>query len=177
MPNSGTSGLAIYDDAFMFNGSPERYEWKLVGKKEMIVPYSNYSFLFEKKVEDMLGPKFLDPESIRWEKHRVWVVESTLKEGQRHLYKKRRWYIDEDSWNPVMSENFDGRGNLWRVQYTYPAFLYDRKTGYNSSYGAYDLLQNIYNLNAKPIPGGFANGVKQGDKYFTPKGLARGGVR
>jgi hypothetical protein len=176
-PNPAVAGTSTYDDAFIFNGSPERFDWKLLGKKEIIVPYSNYSFLFEKKVEDMLGPKFLDPESIRWEKHRVWVVESTLKEGQRHLYGKRRFYLDEDSWTAMAGEMYDGRGNLWRVQYTYPAFLYDRKTGYNSSYGAYDLLQNIYNLNAKPIPGGFTNGVKQGDKYFTPKGLARGGVR
>jgi hypothetical protein len=64
------------------------------------------------------------------------------------------------------------------VQFTYGvAKLYDRKSGYNASYGAYDLLQNIYNLNAKPIPGKFKNGVEQDDKYFTPKGLARGGIR
>ena len=176
-PNPAVAGTSTYDDSFIYNGSPERYDWKLVGKKEMIVPYSNYDFLFKHKVEDMLGEKFLKPEYIRWEKHRVWVVESTLKEGQRHLYSRRTFYIDEDTWSAMTGEMYDGRGNLWRVQYTYPAFLYDRKTGYNSSYGAYDLLQNIYNLNAKPIPGGFKNGVDKGDKYFTPKGLARGGVR
>ena len=48
---------------------------------------------------------------------------------------------------------------------------------FGASYGAYDILQDIYNLNAKPIPGKFKNGVTQGEKYFTPKGLARGGVR
>ena len=176
-PNPAVAGTSTYDDAFIWNGSPERYDWKLVGKQEKLIPYSNYVFLFEKKVEDLLGEKFLKPEFTRWEKHRVWIVEGTLKEGQRHLYAKRTVYIDEDSWAAYAGEMYDGRGNLWRVQYTYGAKLYDRKTGFNASYGAYDLLQNIYNLNSKPIPGKFRNGVTQGEKYFTPKGIARSGIR
>ena len=176
-PNPAVAGTSTYDDAFIYNGSPERYDWKLLGKQEIIAPYSNYDFLFQNKVEDMLGEKFLKPEYIRWEKHRVWVVESNLKEGQRHLYSKRRFYIDEDSWSAVAGEMYDGRGNLWRIQFAYPAFLYDRKAGMNSTYGAYDLLQNIYNLNAKPIPGGFSNGMEKNEKYFSPKGMARSGVR
>jgi len=176
-PNPAVAGTSTYDDAFIWNGSPERYDWKLVGKEEKLIPYSNYEFLFEKNVEDLLGEKFLEPEFTRWEKHPVWVVEGTLKEGQRHLYSKRRVYIDEDSWSAYAGEMYDGRGNLWRVQFTYGAKLYDRKTGFNASYGAYDLLQNLYNLNSKPIPGKFKNGVTKGDKYFTPKGLARSGVR
>jgi hypothetical protein len=74
-------------------------------------------------------------------------------------------------------EMYDGRDQLWRLQYLYSANLYDRKTGYGSAYGAYDLLQNIYNLNGKLIPGKFRNGVDQDDMFFTPKGMARGGVR
>ena len=110
--------------------------------------------------------------------HRVWIVEGNLKEGQRHLYSKRRFYIDEDSWSAYAGEMYDGRGNRWRVQFTYGVpKLYDRKTGYNASYGAYDLLQGIYNVNTKPIPGKYKNGVSQSEKYFTPKGLSRGGVR
>ena len=176
-PNPGVAGTSTYDDAFVYNGSPERYDWTLLGKKEIIIPGSNYDFLFQVKVEDVLGEKFLKPEYIRWEKHRVWVVEGNLKEGQRHLYSKRRFYIDEDSWVAFAGETYDARGNLWRVQYAYGANLYDRKTSFGSSYGGYDLLQGIYNLNSKPIPGKFRNGVTQSDKYFTSKGLARGGVR
>ncbi len=175
-PNPAVAGTSTYDDAFIFNGSPERFDWKLLGKKEMIIPYSNYTFLFEQRLEDMLGEKFLKPEFIRWEKHRVWIVEATLKEGQRHLYSKRRYYFDEDSWSAAAGEMYDARDNLWRVQYTYGAKLYDRRAG-AGAYGAYDLLQNIYNLNGKPIPGKYRSGVDKGDKYFTPKGMARGGVR
>jgi hypothetical protein len=175
-PNPAVAGTATYDDAGTWNGSPERYNWKLVGKKEMIIPYSSYELLFEKEVEDLLGEKFLEPEFTRWEKHRVWIVEGTLKDGQRHLYSKRRIYIDEDSWSAAAGENYDGRDNLWRVRYSYGAKLYDRKSAAGAS-GSYDLLQDIYNLNGKPIPGKYKNGVKQNDKYFTPKGLARSGVR
>jgi len=175
-PNPAVAGTSTYDDAGIWNGSPERFDWKLLGKKEMLIPYSNYTFLFEKPVEDLLGEKFLSPEFIRWEKHRVWVVEGTLKEGMRHLYGKRRFYFDEDSWVATAGDTYDGKGNLWRVQYNYSARLYDRKTGAGAT-GSYDLLQNVYNLNGKPIPGKFRNGVTQGDNYFSAKGLARGGVR
>jgi Protein of unknown function (DUF1329) len=176
-PNPGVAGTTTYDDSFIYNGSPERFTWTLIGKQEMIVPANSYKFVFEVKVEDMLGEKFLDPEAVRWEKHRVWVVDSHLKEGKRHLYSRRTFYIDEDSWVAAANEMYDGRGQLWRVQYLYAANLYDRKAGFGSAYGAYDLLQNIYNLNGKPIPGKFTNTVKQGPKYFTAKGMARGGVR
>ena len=176
-PNPAVAGTSTYDDSFLFNGSPERFDWKLVGKQEMIVPYSNYDFLFQAQVEDTLGDKFLKPEYIRWEKHRVWVVEATIKEGQRHLYSKRRFYIDEDTWSALASEMYDGRGELWRVQYTYLANLYDRKSVYGMAYGAYDLVKGVYNINAKPIPGKYKNGVARNDKYFTAKGMARTGVR
>jgi hypothetical protein len=107
----------------------------------------------------------------------VWVVESTLKEGQRHIYSRRTFYLDEDTWAAVAADMYDGRDQLWRLQYLYGADLYGRKAGYGSAYGAYDLLQNIYNLNGKAIPGKYQSGVDQDDKYFSPKGMARSGVR
>jgi hypothetical protein len=176
-PNPGVAGTSTYDDSYLWNGSPERYNWKLVGKKEMYVPYSNYEFLFKYKVEDALGDKFLKPDAIRWEKHRVWVVEANLKEGARHLYAKRRYYIDEDTWTALAGETYDARDNLWRVHYAYQANLYDIQSPYSWTYGTYDVLQDIYNINTKPIPGTYRNGVDKSDNFFTPKALARTGVR
>ncbi|MCP5129746.1 MAG: DUF1329 domain-containing protein [Pseudomonadales bacterium] len=176
-PNPGVAGTSTYDDSYIYNGSLERFNWTLVGKKEMYIPNGDYDFIFQTPIEDMLLPKMLDPDKIRWEKHRVWVVEANLKEGMRHLYSKRRYYIDEDTWHGMTNENYDGRGTLWRVQYAYGANLYDVKSYFAAPYGAYDLLQGIYNLNGKPIPGKYRNGVAQDDKYFSPKGMARSGVR
>ncbi|MEH6634214.1 MAG: DUF1329 domain-containing protein [Halioglobus sp.] len=177
-PNPGVAGTSTYDDSFIYNGSPERFDWKLVGKKEIIVPANAYDFVFQQKVEDLLGEKFLKPEFIRYEKQRVWIVEGDLKEGSRHLYSKRRFYIVEDSWTALTGETYDARGNLWRVQYAYPANLYDVGGSYSNAYGGYDLLQNIYNLNGKAIPGKFTLGLdRRNEKYFSPKGMARSGVR
>lgn len=176
-PNPGVAGTSTYDDSFIFNGSPERFDWKLIGKKEMIIPYSCYDFVFQQPTLETLGEKFINPDVVRWEKHRVWIVEANLKEGSRHLYSKRRFYIDEDMWAGLAADNYDGRGNMWRVQYAYGANLYDIKSNYHFAYGAYDVLQGIYNLNTKPLPGGFKNGVKEKDKYFSPKGMSRTGVR
>ena len=176
-PNPAVAGTSTYDDAGIYNGSPERFNWQLVGKREIIIPASGYEFLFQTRLEDAMGPKFLKPEYIRWEKHRVWVVESTLKDGQRHVYSRRTFYLDEDTWAAVAADMYDGRDQLWRLQYLYGADLYGRKAGYGSAYGAYDLLQNIYNINGKAIPGKYKSGVDQDDKYFTSKGMARSGVR
>jgi len=178
-PNPGVAGTSTYDDAFVYNGSPERFNWKLVGKQEMIVPANNNKFVFEMKMEDTLGPKFVKPEATRWEKRRVWVVDSTLKEGQRHLYSRRTFYLDEDSWVAVASDQYDGRGQLWRLQYLYPAPLYaGDHAEFNSAFGLYDVLQNIYNFNGKAIPGTYKQGLGNTDsKFFTPQGMARSGVR
>jgi hypothetical protein len=176
-PNPGVAGTSTYDDAFIYNGSPERYDWTLVGKKEIIIPAGNYDMIFQDNVEDLLGEKFLNPDKIRWEKHRVWVVDSRLKEGSRHLYSRRTFYIDEDSWAAVSGEMYDGRDQLWRLQYSYGVNLYDRKTGFGGAFGSYDLLQDIYNLSGKPIPGKYKNSVTENEKFFTPAGMARGGVR
>jgi hypothetical protein len=176
-PNPAVAGTSTYDDAYVYNGSPERYDWTLVGKKELIVPASDYEMIFQSDVEELLGEKFLNPDKIRWEKRRVWVVDSTLKEGSRHLYARRTFYIDEDSWTAVAGDMYDGQGKLWRVQFLYPADLYDRKAPFALAYGVYDLLQNIYNLAGKPIPGKYKNGVTVQEKYFTPEGMARRGIR
>jgi hypothetical protein len=177
-PNPGVAGTTTYDDSFIYNGSPERYNWKLVGKKEMYIPANNNKFVYETEVKSALGEKFFDPGVHRWEKRRVWIVDSTLKEGQRHLYSRRTFYLDEDTWVAVAGDMYDGRGNLWRLQYAYPAVQTGNNADFVNSYGAYDLLQNIYNINGKPIPGKSkpGSGVSS-DKYFTPKGMARSGVR
>jgi hypothetical protein len=85
--------------------------------------------------------------------------------------------IDEDTWTALSSDSYDGRGDLWRVQYQYPANLYDIDSIYSQAYGGYDFAQGNYNLNGKPIPGTFRNGQDKSSKFFTAKGMARAGVR
>jgi hypothetical protein len=176
-PNPGTAGTSTYDDAYVYNGSPERYDWTLVGKAEKIVPYNNNAFVFEHKVEDMLGKHFFKPEYVRWEKHRVWIVEGTLKSGTRHIYAKRRYYIDEDSWIAVTGETWDGKGNLWRVHLAYPYVDYSIPTLGSLAYGSYDLLSGVYNINTKPIPGTYSSEHGESLQYFSSQGMARTGVR
>ncbi|MNQ54090.1 hypothetical protein D3C85_681500 [compost metagenome] len=161
-PNPGTGGATTYDDAFVFNGSMERYDFKLIGKKEMYVPYNTYKMTYETKPEDLLTPNHLNPEFVRWELHRVWVVEATLKEGKRHIYSKRVFYIDEDSWAALASDEYDGRGQLYRTVIAAPTQSYDVVAPFTSSYFAYDLVGGIY---AMVVHLGDAKG---GLKYIKP---------
>jgi hypothetical protein len=124
-PNPGTAGATTFDDTFIFNGSMDRFDFKLVGKKEMLVPYNDYVAVYQSKQDDLLKPNHLNPDLVRWELHRVWIVEATLKEGKRHVYSKRTFYLDEDSWMALASDEYDARGQLYRTGFAYMAPSYD----------------------------------------------------
>ena len=139
-PNPGTAGATTFDDTFIFNGSMERFDFKLVGKKEMLVPYNAYAAVYQAKQDDLLKPNHLNPDLVRWELHRVWIVEATLKEGKRHVYSKRTFYLDEDSWAAVASDEYDARGQLYRTGFAYMAPSYDLPAPYTDMFGHYDLV-------------------------------------
>jgi hypothetical protein len=176
-PRPAAAGTSTYDDAYMYNGSPEKYDWKLLGKKEMIVPYNNYSALFEYDSLDLLGDKMLKPDTLRFEKHRVWIVEGTLKEGERHIYGKRRYLIDEDSWTALENMRWDGRGKLWRTGYVLSALLWDIPAQISTSEVSYDLIKGIYAITGKGDIGSLRTKVEKPVNFFSPQGMARGGIR
>ena len=116
-PYEGTDGHQFYDQVDMFNGVLERYTWKLLGKREIYIGYhGNHLASPDVSYDDMAAPKHLNAELPRYELHRVWVVEADNKKGLSHLFKKRRFYIDEDGWNIVAVENYDHRDGLMQFQ-------------------------------------------------------------
>lgn len=141
----GPGGFRTVDDDRLFNGSPERYDWKVIGKKEVYIPYHAYKINDPKlKYSDMLATGHINPDVMRYELHRVWVLEANLKPGVRHQYAKRVFYIDEDSWNAVMVDNHDARGQLWRVGMVNFYYAYDLQ-GYQAGVALYhDLLSGVY---------------------------------
>jgi hypothetical protein len=115
-PGTAADGLRTNDDFGMYNGATDRYEWKLVGKKEMYVPYNSYKLGDPSiKYADVLKPGHINQDLARYELHRVWVVDATLKPGTSHIYSRRTFYIDEDSWAILVVDKYDGRGDLWRM--------------------------------------------------------------
>ena len=116
-PGTGADGLRTNDQLDMFNGATDRYTWKIVGKREMLVPYNAHKLADSRLTYDQITQKgHLNPEYLRYEKHRVWVVDSTVKDGTSHIYKRRTFYADEDSWTMVAADIYDARDQLWRVQ-------------------------------------------------------------
>ena len=115
-PGTTTDGLRTADQFDMFNGAVDRYEWRLLGKREMYVPYNAYKLHSDELAfTDILTPLHVNPEHLRYELHRVWVVEATLREGATHIYKRRTLYVDEDSWQILLADIYDNRDQLWRV--------------------------------------------------------------
>jgi hypothetical protein len=115
-PGTAADNMRTTDQLDLFNGAPDRYDWKLVGKREVYVPYNSYRLQDPKlKNKDLITPLHINPDYLRYELHRVWVVEATLRPGERHIYKKRVFYIDEDSWSALIVDQYDNRDQLWRV--------------------------------------------------------------
>ena len=115
-PGTTSDGLRTADQYDMYNGAVDRYDWELIDKREIYVPYNAYRLHSNQLAfEDILTPLHVNPAHLRYELHRVWIVEATLKEGARHLYKRRTFYIDEDSWQILAVDMYDNRDELWRV--------------------------------------------------------------
>jgi hypothetical protein len=177
-PNPGTAGGNTFDDIFVFNGSMDRFDFKLVGKKEIIVPYNDYAAVYQAKQDDLLKPNHLNPDLVRWEMHRVWVVEATLREGKRHVYSKRTFYLDEDSWAALASDEYDVRGQLYRAGFAYMAPSYDLPAPYTDMFSTYDLIARSYSLTGFIAEtGGLKHTKPQPDREWSADALAGSGVR
>jgi hypothetical protein len=168
------------DNFDMYNGAPNRYDWKLVGKRELYIPYNNYKLQSpEVKYDDILKAGHTNQDLARYELHRVWEVEATLKSGERNIYAKRRFFVDEDSWQIAVSEHYDGRGQLWRVGQAMLVQQFEQQVPVYAFEALYDIIAGRY------IAVGMANEEKSAVQYgiqasavdFTPAALRNAGVR
>ncbi|MGY2338769.1 DUF1329 domain-containing protein [Pseudomonas sp. SDO5532_S415] len=177
-PNPGTAGAGTYDDVFVFNGALDRYDWKLVGKQEMIVPYNTYKLTYAQDPKSLTTANHIAPDFVRWEKHRVWVVEGNLKAGARHVYQKRRFYLDEDSWAALASDQYDARGQLYRGSFAFLSQSYDKQVPDSTPFMIYDLVGGSYNINGVVGPYGGIRYIDSLSKaQWSPESLAGAGIR
>jgi len=177
-PDFVASGQNYFDEVFMFLGSLERYDWKIVGKKEIYVPYNNNRFL-RAKTDEVFVPHHLNPDLMRWALHRVWVVEATLAEGKRHVVPRKTFYVDEDSWSVLLVDGYDAQDKLWRTQHAVPfvapeipAVVSTTFTVFNLQAGTW-LINNLYN----DMPSQYQVVTPRPEIYFSPDALAGSGIR
>ncbi len=178
-PGTASDGMRTSDQFDMFNGAPDRYTWTLVGKKEMYVPYNNYALhSSELKYDDILTPLHVNPEHLRYELHRVWVVEARLKAGTNHIYKRRTLYVDEDSWQILAVDQYDKRDQLWRVSEGFSIQYYDVPCFWTTLEVHTDLQAGRYlaiGLDNEE-EGMYEFGIERTLDDYTPMALRRSGV-
>lgn len=145
IPDPDASGFQNLDEYYVFFGGPDRYTFRILGKKEMYVPYNN-NRLYARSPEALLGPHHANGDDIRYELHRVWVIDGTLAPGQHHVAPHRRLYLDEDSWLALYSDSWDQQGRLWKFALgtTYlmpdvPALILGSELVYDLELGGYVL--------------------------------------
>lgn len=176
-PNVAASGTNFIDEAFGFNGSPERFDWNLVGKREMIIPYNNNALMAHSDAE-VLGERHANPDLVRWELHRVWEVDATLKEGSRHAVPKRKFYYSEDNWGMAVSDGWDTQGTLWRTVLGAPFVAPDVPATVNFCNGFFHDHRTsawVYNcaMGTEMKGSQFSMAEKRSESYFSPQSLVR----
>jgi hypothetical protein len=178
-PGTASDGLRTNDMTDMFNGAMDRFDWKLVGKKEMYIPYNCYKAdSSSTKVSQLIKPGHINPDFIRYELHRVWVIEATLKPGQRHINSRRTFYLDEDSWQIVGIDHYDGQKQLWRYSEALPINYYEVPTLWTTLETHYDLKTGRYIsglLDNQDKPRDFSFQSTPAD--YSPQNLRDSGIR
>lgn len=179
-PGTASDGLRTSDNFDMFSGAPDRYDWKLVGKKEMYIPYNSYKLDQPTlKYDDIIKAGHINQDLTRYELHRVWEVVGTVKPSERHIYAKRHMYIDEDSWQVALVDHYDGRGQLWRVAEGHAQFYYNHQTPAYTVETLYDIIAGRYLAlgmkNEEKSSFVFGFNAKAAD--YTPAALRAEGVR
>ncbi|MBU1052910.1 MAG: DUF1329 domain-containing protein [Proteobacteria bacterium] len=173
-PVASVGGVVTYDERTLFIGKLDMFDFKLLGKREMFIPYNNYNLLFQATSSQFLTPRHINPDFVRWELHRVWVVEANLKKGQRHVIGRRVYYFDEDWGGGGMCDAYNNMGQLVKGLFNMFTQLYDIQTPNARNYWAYDLMSGIYSFSLHlgdpgmglwPQPEGFPN------LLFTPDAL------
>lgn len=178
-PGTASDNMRTSDQLDMFNGALDRYDWQLVGKREMIVPYNSYKLHSDQvKYSDILKPLHINQDLTRYELHRVWVVEAKLKEGTNHVYHRRTFYIDEDSWQVLVVDQYDSHGQLWRVSEAHCINYYEVPCFWSTLEVHTDLLAGRYlafGLQNECAPYDFSSHYTAAD--FSPESLRTKGLR
>lgn len=179
-PSPQAGGSAVMDEMKVFVGAPDRYDWKLVGKKETFIPYNNFRLDDPAQCSGkvLFTKSFPNPDCMRWETHRTWVVEGTLKSGFRHIYSKRTLYIDEDAPGAVMSDSHDKTGAIYRVAMSSFIPMYESQGLMTDSTIVLDLLSGTWVALSMPGEyGGWSAIAPKGPMYYTPDAVMGSGLR
>lgn len=179
-PALASDKLRNADDIDMLNGSPSRYNWQLVGKKEIYVPYNNYKLdSASLKYRDIIRAGHINPDYVRYELHRVWHVIGTLKAGQKHAYPKRELFIDEDSWRILHADIYDNKNQIWRVADSLFQQYYNKQVPWSTADIIHDLPSGRYIIHGlkNEQKTGYKFGTPMSETDFTPAALQRLGAR
>jgi hypothetical protein len=180
-PLNNSDGLETVDDYDMYNGAIDRYTWKLVGRRELYVPYNTYKFQDPKnKYSDIVQKDAVNPDLVRFELHRVWEVEADLKPDVRHIYSKRTMYLDEDSWQCLIADRYDTRGNLWRTAIAMVAQAPEVPLFGADGYEFVDLIQHRYlvqGMHSREPEAPVYNATSLSPDDYTAEALRRAGRR
>lgn len=173
---TSTGGLILFDEINLLDGKLDRFDYSQIKLREMIVPFNSVKsqFLPAEQVDMKNHP---NPDHMRWELRRVYEVTGDLKPGQRHVNKRKVYFVEQDSWSIVGYESYDQAGRIFRTGMTQPFFRSDVNVVNAQSILMWDLTKNIWGWVLHYHDGYIKSVPVQSEASWSPDSLAGGGIR
>lgn len=147
-PIATSGGTFFFDEVNLWSGKMDRFDFKLLGVKELYIPYNTHKWVVEDDLSKLGSQaakgRHYNPDLMRWELHRVRVVEATLKPGMRHAYSKRVFYIDDDTSASGLVDTYDQGGKPYRLILGTPYGTYEPHGLYAGEFVSHDFSTGIW---------------------------------
>ncbi|MSP42178.1 MAG: DUF1329 domain-containing protein [Alphaproteobacteria bacterium] len=180
-PTNGANGVRTIDMGIhVFSGAGDRYTWEQQGKSEKIIPYNTYRLSSpDLEYKDIIGKGHLNAELIRYELHRVWEIEGTLKPGMSHsIAHRRKFYFDEDTWMLLSTALYGPGGEMARVQEGFAINYYEHPVCILAPDVIYDIAGGVFHITSMRNKEQELDLNANNDRdFFTTESVRRRGVR
>lgn len=178
-PTPAAAGEMTFDEMYVWTGRLDRFDWEIVGKQEKFVPYNANGFMQPKSDDEVFDKHHYKTDLMRWEKHRVWVVEGKLRKGERHQVSRTRYYCDEDTWICVLGDRWDANGQLWKTLWSQTFVAPELPGVIMGAFGLFDLIEGTsftaQVANEKDVQFGIMK--RRSPLIYTPDALSGSSVR
>lgn len=180
-PLTNSDGMDTTDNFGGYNGATDRYDWTYVGRQEAYMSNNNFRFAQrDLQYKDILIPGgHINMDYPRFELQRAHILEAKVRPETRHIYPRRQFWLEEDSWFVLQNTAYDARGDIWRLHEQFAQTYYEVPVCDRVGAATYDLNAGRY------LAGSLVNQEQQinwnadelSEDRYTPDAIRRLGVR
>jgi len=116
MDTPGGGNVYTWDDFQGFAGKIMQYDWKLVGRKEALLPR------MAKGTPEWVDGRHLANANQYYQRVNAYILECIPKDPN-HVYSKSVFWVDPESWHFCYAMRYDRGDRLWRIFNTHISYM------------------------------------------------------